>query len=91
MLEKEAYQEPNLQPRPSAVKELLGRRRLVLMLAVLFVELAIFFLATSVPIDAATQQVLQNEARNLTRASDTSGPTGLLVYIFTHNTAIAFG
>jgi uncharacterized membrane protein SpoIIM required for sporulation len=73
------------------VKELLGRRRFVIILIVLIVELTLFFVATSLPIDAATQQVLQNEAKNLTAASGSSGPTGLLVLIFTHNAAIAFG
>ncbi|MGD0476858.1 MAG: hypothetical protein ABSB29_01680 [Nitrososphaerales archaeon] len=91
MSEEETYQEPIPQPRPSAVEELLGRQRFVIVLTVLLVELTIFFLATSVPIDAATQQALQNEAKNLTGASDSSGPTGLLLHIFTHNTAIAFG
>ena len=91
MSEEEAYQEPIPPPRPSAVKELLGRRRLELILTVFLVELTIFFLATSVPMDAATQQALQNEAKNLTGASNSLGPPGQFVYIFTHNAAIAFG
>ena len=88
---EEAHREPIPQPRPSAVKELLGRRRLALMLTVLLVELAIFFLAASVPMDMATQQALQNEAKNVTGASSSLGPTGQFVYIFTHNAVIAFG
>ena len=91
MSEEEANQEPIPAPRPSAVKELLGRRRLALALAVLFVELAIFFLAASVPINAVTQQALQSEAKNLSSASSSLGPTNLFVYIFSHNAAIAFG
>jgi len=91
MSEKEAYQEPVPPPRPSVVKELLGRRRLALILTVLLVELTIFFLAASVPMDAATQQALQNGAKNLTGVSSSLGPTAQIVYIFTHNAAIAFG
>lgn len=60
------------------------------MLTVLLVELMIFFLATSVPMDAATQQMLEKEAKNITGASNGFGPTGQFVYIFTHNVAIAF-
>jgi hypothetical protein len=91
MSEEEAYQEPVTQPRPSAVRELLGRRRLLIMLAVLLVELTIFFLATSVPMNAATQQALQSEENNITGVSNSLGPTGQFIYIFTHNAAIAFG
>lgn len=91
MSEEDTYQEPIPRPRPSAVEELLGRRRFVIILIVLIVELTVFFVATSVPIDAATQQALQNEAKNFTAATDSSGPTGLLINIFTHNAAIAFG
>jgi uncharacterized membrane protein SpoIIM required for sporulation len=91
MSEEETHQELIPQSRPSTLKELLGRRRFVLILVVLLVELTIFFVATSVPIDAATQQALQNEAKNLTAASNSSSPTGQLVQIFTHNAAIAFG
>ena len=91
MSEEEAHQEPIPSPRPSAVRELLGRRRLVIMLAVLLVELTIFFLAASVPMNAVTQQALQNEEKNITGVSNSLGPTGQFVYIFTHNAAIAFG
>ncbi|HYB75563.1 MAG TPA: hypothetical protein VEC08_01255, partial [Nitrososphaerales archaeon] len=56
---------PPLPPRQSAVRELLGRRRLIFILSVLVTELAIFFVATSIPINATTQQSLQNEAKNL--------------------------
>ncbi len=87
----EANQEPVLPPRPSAVKELLGRRRLALILTVFLIELAIFFLAASVPMGAATQQALRSEAKSLTRTSNSLGLTGQIVYIFTHNAAIAFG
>jgi len=61
------------------------------MLMVFLVELTIFFLATSVPMNAATQQALENEAKNITGVSNSLGPTGQFVYIFTHNAAIAFG
>ena len=91
MSEEENHQELIPQSRPSIMKELLGRQRFVLILVVLLVELTIFFVATSVPIDAATQQVLRDEAKNLTAASNSSGPTGLPVQIFTHNAVIAFG
>ena len=87
---EEARREPVTQPRPSAVKELLGRRRLALMLTVLLVELTIFFIATSVPMDRSTQQTLQNEAKNISGVSNSLGLMGEFVYIFTHNAAIAF-
>jgi len=91
MIERVVNQELIPTPRPSAVKELLGRQRLVLMLTVLLVELTIFFIATSVPMDVATQHVLQNESKEITGASNGLAPAGQLVYIFTHNAAIAFG
>jgi len=91
MSEESAHQVPIPWSRPSVVKELLGRQRLTLVLTVFLIELTIFFLAASVPLDAATQQLLQKEAKGLTRASSSSGPAAELVYIFTHNTVIAFG
>jgi len=91
MSEEEAHQESIPQPRLNLVKELLGRRRLMLMLIVFLVELTIFFLATSVPMGAATQRLLQSEEKNLTGASNSLGSAGQLVFIFTHNAAIAFG
>jgi hypothetical protein len=90
MSEEETYQELAPQPRPSVVKELLERQRLLLILTVLLVELTIFFLATSMPMDAATQQMLVNGAKNLSTTSSSSGPTGQFVYTFTHNATIAF-
>jgi len=77
--------------RPSVVSELLGRRRLLFILMVLIIELAIFFVATSVPIDASTQQSLQNEAKSLSGTTDSLGPTALFLFIFSHNAMIAFG
>lgn len=53
--------------------------------------MAILFLGTSAPIDAATQQALQNEAKKLPGVSNSSSPVGLFVYIFAHNTAVALG
>lgn len=91
MSEVEAHQEPVPLQRPSTVKELLGRRRLALVLMVLLVELTIFFLAASVPMNTVTQQVLQNEEKNITGTSNSLGPTGQFVFIFAHNAAIAFG
>lgn len=80
-----------LPPRPSAVRELLGRRRLFFILAVLIVELVIFFLATSIPIGVSTQQSLQNETKTLSGATSNLGPTALFLFIFTHNAMIALG
>jgi hypothetical protein len=91
MSEEETHQEPIFSLGPSAVKELLGRERLALMLTVLLVELMIFFVATSVPMGTATQQALQQEANSVQEVSNGLTPTGELVYIFTHNAAIAFG
>ena len=91
MSEKEADQEPISHPEPRVMKELLGRRRLALILTVFLVELTIFFLAASVPMDAATQQLLQHEANNVTVESNSLGLTGQFVYIFAHNAVIAFG
>ncbi len=72
-------------------KELLGRRRVGLVLTVLLVELAIFFLATWVPVDAATQQALQKEAKNLSGSTSGLSPPDMFFYIFTHNVMVAFG
>jgi len=63
----------------------------LVFLTVFLVELAIFFFATSMPINATTQQGLQQEARNLSGATSGMGPADLFAYILTHNAAIAFG
>lgn len=79
-----------LQPQ-GLLNELLGKRRLLFILVVLITELAIFFIATSIPINATTQQSLQNEAKNLSGSTANLGPTALFLFIFTHNTMIALG
>ena len=73
------------------LEELLGRWRLALLIGVLLLELALFFLASSAPLDPATRQALQGEAKNLT--GDTHGltPAGLFSFIFTHNAVVALG
>jgi len=91
MSDNAAYQEPAPQPRLSATMELFSRWRVALVLMVLLVELAIFFLATSVPIDATTQQALQSEAKNLSGSTSGSSPSGLFLFIFTHNLMVALG
>jgi uncharacterized membrane protein SpoIIM required for sporulation len=85
------HQGPPTQPRPNAAKDFLDRQRVTLVLMVLLVELAVFFVATWVPVNKTTQQALQKEVKNLSGAtSDLSSPD-LLAFIFTHNTIVAFG
>jgi len=92
MSAEEAQVEPPAPlPHPSAASELFERRRLFFILAVLVVELVIFFVATSIPIDATTQRSLQNEAKNLAGTTGNLGPTDLFLFIFTHNAMIALG
>ena len=79
------------RPRQSAVMELLGRWRVVLVLEVLLVELTILFLATSVPIDVTTRQALQSEAKSLSRSTSGLSPPDMFLFIFTHNVVVAFG
>jgi len=91
MSERPGNLEQDAEGLPSAVRELLGRRRLGLFLLLLVIELGIFFFATWVPISAATQQLLQGESKTLSGATNGLGPTALFVFIFSHNVMIALG
>jgi hypothetical protein len=76
-------------PIPGTTSELLNRRRLVLVLALLLAEFAIFFAGLLTPVSSSTRQALANQT-NSQFGNIESGPLGqLLVVIFTHNLSIA--
>lgn len=80
---------PSAPPEPSATSELLGRRRLALVLVVLLVEIGLFFVGLFTPLSASTQQYLANQA-NSTFGSVLGAPAPeVAAFIFTHNLAIA--
>jgi hypothetical protein len=89
MEEVAAQGEPVAERQPGALELLLDKRRLLVVAGVLLVELAIFFAATAVPMDATTQHALQNESNALNATTGSLGPPALVAFIFTHNAMIA--
>ncbi len=85
----EKENEAEVGPQLSAVGELLGKGRLKLMLSVLVIELAIFFAAMLVPIDAATREALLGQANTLSDAAKNPNSLQVLLFIATNNVKIA--
>jgi hypothetical protein len=72
----------------SAFDELFDRRRLLLILAILIAEIAIFAFGLLTPISSSDQQSLQNQTNNQFGSVPTATPTQLFSLIFTHNLVI---
>jgi len=81
-------QVPSTSPNRSAVAELFGRRRLLLILGILIVELAIFAFGLLTPLSSPVQQNLLNQTNNQFGSVPTATPTQLVALIFTHNVVI---
>ena len=81
-------QVPSTSPNRSAVAELFGRRRLLLILGILIVELAIFAFGLLTPLSSPVQQNLLNQTNNQFGSVPTATPAQLVSLIFTHNVVI---
>jgi uncharacterized membrane protein SpoIIM required for sporulation len=79
---------PSTERAESAVDELFDRRRLLLILGVLIVELVIFASGLLTPLSSSVQQSLQNQTNTQFGAVPTATAPQLVSLIFTHNLAI---
>jgi hypothetical protein len=71
------------------VSELLGRQRIILFFVAFTVELTIFFFAVSAPVPSDRVAELQEQARNLTRYSNSTDSIHLAGIIFSNNIKVA--
>ena len=69
--------------------ELLDRRRLLLILVVLLVELALFAVGLLTPLSQSAQQSLANQTNTQFAGVQSASPEQLVEFIFTHNLTIA--
>lgn len=76
------------QPR-SLPAEFFDRRRMLLILGILIIELAIFSVGVLTPLSSSTQRALANETNSEFAFVPSATPTQLIVFIFTHNLSIA--
>jgi len=83
--------QPALAPeRPrSALDELLDRRRLLLFLGVLVLELVIFVAGLFTPLSSQAQNTLENATNNQFASVPTASAPQLVSLIFTHNVVLA--
>lgn len=82
---------PDIGPEPSAASEILSRRRLLLVLAVLLVEFGIFFVGLSTPMSVSTREALANQTGNQFGGIQSGTAAQVAAFIFTHNLSIALG
>ena len=82
---------PDVVPEPSVASEMMNRRRLTLILAVLLVEFGIFFAGLFTPLSASTRQALANQTGSQLGSVQTGSTVQLVAFIFTHNLPIALG
>jgi Stage II sporulation protein M len=75
--------------RRSALDDLLDRRRLLLILGILVIEMAIFAIGLLTPISPSTQQILANETRTQFGVVNSLTPVQLMYFLFAHNLPIA--
>ncbi|HKT22093.1 MAG TPA: hypothetical protein VJR06_05745, partial [Nitrososphaerales archaeon] len=73
----------------SAASEVLSRRRLLLVLAVLLVEIGLFFVGLLTPLSDATRQTLINQTSSQFGEVQTGSTVQLVGFIFAHNLFIA--
>ena len=80
-------------PSPVSLKsvfdDLLDRRRILLIVGILVIELGIFAAGLLTPLAPATQQTLVNETNREFGIVKSATPEQLLLFIFTHNLPIA--
>ena len=97
MPEEQEPQEPQQQQQPQQQKrqrnnllgERFGSRRVLLFLAVLLIELTIFFMAMAFPLDPTQQQSLYTEGQQLVQSVNGGGPLDMFYGIFLNNVRIA--
>src|SRR2546425_10301402 len=86
-------QRPQQEPQQRGQKNLIGggfgSRRLLLFLAVLVIELTIFFIAMAFPLNPAQQQSLNQEGQQLVQSVNSGGPLDTFSGIFLNNVRIA--
>ena len=95
--EPQEPQEPQQQQQPQQQKrqrnnllgERFGSRRVLLFLAVLLIELTIFFIAMAFPLDPTQQQSLYTEGQQLVQSVNGGGPLDMFYGIFLNNVRIA--
>lgn len=73
----------------SALDDLLDRRRLLLIFAILIIEVVVFAVGLLTPLPQSTQQILANETNNQFGFAKSATPPQLVVFIFAHNLPIA--
>ena len=97
MPEEQEPQEPQQQQQPqqqerqrnNLLGERFGSRRVLLFLAVLLIELAIFFIAMAFPLDPTQQLSLYTEGQQLVQSVNGGGPIDMFYGIFLNNVRIA--
>ena len=86
-------QQPQQEPQQRGQKNLIGggfgSRRLLLFLAVLVIELTVFFTAMAFPLDPAQQRSLNQEGQQLVQSVNGGGPLDTFSGIFLNNVRIA--
>jgi len=95
--EPQEPQEPQQQQQPQQQKrqrnnllgERFGSRRVLLFLAVLLIELTIFFIAMAFPLDPTQQLSLYTEGQQLVQSVNGGGPIDMFYGIFLNNVRIA--
>lgn len=81
---------PEEAPAPSAPPGVLSRRRVTLVLAVLAIEVVIFFVGLLIPLSDATRQAMFNQTSSQFGEVQTGSAAQLTGFIFTHNASIAY-
>ncbi|MDG6901705.1 MAG: stage II sporulation protein M [Nitrososphaerota archaeon] len=74
---------------PDVGSEVLVRRRVLLVVAVLLVEIGIFFVGLFTPLSAPTRQALANQTNSQFGGLQGGSSAQLVAFIFTHNLSIA--
>ncbi len=80
---------PDTPPEPSATSEVLSRRRLLLVLAVLVAEVGLFFVGLLTPLSDASRQALVNQTSSQFGDVQSGTAVQLAGFIFAHNLFIA--
>ncbi len=78
-----------LEPPGAAVSELFDRRRLLLMLAILLVEVGVFAAGLTTPLSVDVRQSIENQTNSQFASVPTASAPQLFTFIFTHNLPFA--
>src|SRR5207245_1023435 len=88
-LEEQPQQQPQQREQKNLIGGRFGSRRLLLFLAVLVIELTVFFVAMAFPLDPAQQRSLNQEGQQLVQSVNGGGPLDTFSGIFLNNVRIA--